>query len=42
MKIEKTKINEIPSIVWEEKSSKVFIAVHGNMSNKENLFQTIY
>jgi hypothetical protein len=42
MKIERTKINNIPSIVWGEKSSKVFIAVHGNMSNKENLFQTTY
>ena len=30
------KINNIPAIVWGEKSSKVFIAVHGNMSNKED------
>lgn len=36
MKIEKIKINNIPSIIWGEKSSKVFIAVHGNMSNKED------
>ncbi len=36
MKIERIKINDIPSIVWGEKSSKVFIAVHGNMSNKED------
>ena len=36
MKIEKIKINNIPSIVWGEKSSKVFIAIHGNMSNKED------
>ena len=31
-----TKINNIPSIIWGEKSSKVFIAIHGNMSNKED------
>ena len=36
MKIEKIKINSIPSIIWGEKSSKVFIAIHGNMSNKED------
>ena len=36
MKIEKIKINNIPSIIWGEKSSKVFIAVHGNMYNKED------
>ena len=36
MKKEKIKINNIPSIVWGEKSSKVFIAIHGNMSNKED------
>ncbi len=36
MKIEKIKINNIPSIIWGEKSWKVFIAVHGNMSNKED------
>lgn len=36
MKIQKTKIGSIPSIIWGEKSSKVFIAVHGNMSNKED------
>ena len=29
-------INNIPSIIWGEESSKVFIAVHGNMSNKED------
>lgn len=29
-------IDGIPSIIWGEKSSKVFIAVHGNMSNKED------
>ena len=30
------KINDIPSIIWGEKNNKVFIAVHGNMSNKED------
>ena len=34
MKIERININNIPSIIWGEKSNKVFIAVHGNMSNK--------
>ena len=36
MKKERIKINNIPTIIWGEKSSKVFIAVHGNMSNKED------
>lgn len=36
MKIERIKIDGIPSIIWGEKSNKVFIAVHGNMSNKED------
>ena len=36
MKTERIKINDIPSIIWGEKSSKVYIAVHGNMSNKED------
>ena len=36
MKVEKIKIDDIPSIIWGEKSSKVFIAIHGNMSNKED------
>ena len=36
MKIERIKINNIPSIIWGEKSSKVFIAIHGNVSNKED------
>lgn len=36
MKIERIKINNIPSIVWGEKSNKVFISIHGNMSNKED------
>lgn len=29
-------INNIPSIIWGANSNKVFIAVHGNMSNKED------
>ncbi len=29
-------IDSIPTIIWGEKSNKVFIAVHGNMSNKED------
>ena len=28
--------NSIPAIIWGEKSNKVFIAVHGNMSDKED------
>ena len=36
MKTEKININNIPSILWGEKNNKVFIAVHGNMSNKED------
>lgn len=36
MKKERITINNIPSIIWGEKSDKVFIAVHGNMSNKED------
>lgn len=36
MKIERTKINNIPAIIWGEKIQKVIIAVHGNMSNKED------
>ena len=36
MKLEKLKINNIPSIIWGEKRNKVYVAVHGNMSNKED------
>ena len=36
MKTARIKINNIPSIIWGEKSNKVFVAVHGNMSNKED------
>ena len=36
MKTERVTINNIPSILWGEKSNKLFIAVHGNLSNKED------
>lgn len=36
MKTKKIKINNIPSIILGENSEKVFIAIHGNMSNKED------
>ena len=36
MKTEKIKINNIPAIIWGDKSNKIFIAVHGNMSYKED------
>ncbi len=36
MKIERLSINEIPAIIWGENSKKAFIAVHGNISNKED------
>ena len=29
-------ISHIPSIIWGERSNKVFIAVHGNMSDKKD------
>ncbi|MGG7177130.1 alpha/beta hydrolase [Clostridium paraputrificum] len=32
----KFKISNIPTVLWGEKSEKLFIAVHGNMSNKED------
>ena len=35
MLTERIRINKIPSMIWGEKSTKVFIAVHGNMSNKK-------
>ncbi|NFE73067.1 alpha/beta hydrolase [Clostridium botulinum] len=34
---DKFKISNIPTILWGEKSEKIFIAVHGNMSNKEDV-----
>ena len=36
MKTERININNIPSIIWGEKNNRIFIAVHGNMSNKED------
>ena len=36
MKIEKHRIDYIPAILWGENSGKVLIAVHGNMSHKED------
>ena len=36
MKKERFLIDNIPAIIWGEKQSKVFIAVHGNRSNKED------
>lgn len=30
------KIENIPAILWGKKSSKLFVVVHGNMSNKED------
>lgn len=33
----KFKIDNIPAILWGEKKEKLFIAVHGNMSNKEDV-----
>ncbi|KEI04047.1 alpha/beta hydrolase [Clostridium botulinum] len=32
----KFKISNIPAVLWGEKSEKLFVAVHGNMSNKED------
>jgi len=35
MKRELLKIENIPAILWGEKSNKIYICVHGRMSNKE-------
>ncbi|WP_027398940.1 alpha/beta hydrolase [Anaerovorax odorimutans] len=37
MKVENIKINNIPAILWGEKSTKLFIGVHGNMSSKSDI-----
>ena len=37
MKKEFFKINNIPAVLWGETSEKIIIAVHGNMSHKENV-----
>lgn len=34
---DKFKITNIPTVLWGEKSEKLFIAVHGNMSDKEDV-----
>lgn len=34
---ENISINNIPAILWGEKSPKLFIAVHGNMSAKDDV-----
>lgn len=34
---DRLRINNIPSVLWGEESTKVIIAVHGNMSNKEDI-----
>ncbi len=36
MKKERVLINDIPAVIWGNDSDKVYIAVHGNMSNKED------
>ena len=36
MKKENLKIDSIPAVLWGKKSEKIFIAVHGNMSDKED------
>ncbi len=36
MKVENIKINNIPAILWGEKSSKIIITVHGDMSSKSD------
>ncbi len=35
MKVQNTKISNIPAIIWGEQSDKVYIHVHGKMSCKE-------
>ena len=36
MELENFRINDIPALLWGKKSNKVFIAVHGNLSCKED------
>ncbi|MFA9466333.1 MAG: alpha/beta hydrolase [Velocimicrobium sp.] len=38
----KLKINNIPSVLWGEQSDNLFLAIHGNMSNKEDDIITIF
>ncbi|MGL4850166.1 MAG: alpha/beta hydrolase [Clostridium sp.] len=42
MKKEYLKIENIPAILWGNNSDSVFIAIHGNMSNKEDEVITIF
>lgn len=37
MKKKYIKIDNIPAVIWGEDSLKVFIAIHGNQSNKEDI-----
>ena len=37
MKKKYLKIDNIPAVIWGAGSSKVFLAVHGNKSNKEDI-----
>lgn len=39
MSNKKTHVNNIPTIIWGEKSEKVYIYIHGKMSNKESAEQ---
>lgn len=36
MKKNNFKIKNIPAVLWGDKSNKLFVVVHGNMSNKED------
>ena len=36
MKRTRIEINHIPTLVWGEKSDKVYLCVHGKMSSKES------
>lgn len=42
MKIEHLKVGNIPAILWGNQTNKLFIAVHGNMSNKADAVITIF
>lgn len=37
MKKKYIKIDNIPAVIWGEDSLKVFIAIHGNQSNKRKI-----
>ncbi|PKM61103.1 MAG: alpha/beta hydrolase [Firmicutes bacterium HGW-Firmicutes-4] len=42
MRTQKLEIAGIPAIIWGENSSKIFIAVHGNMSSKADQVIVIF